>query len=602
MRHRPSARRRTFAPAPRGRDVLLPLAALGMLLASGARAPEAQSMRLAWSTYLGGEAQDMGWSMAMAPDGSVFLVGETYSPDFPVTPGAFDSTYADISEGHFSRLSASGSELLYASFLGSVNRDVCRDVKFDEAGNIYIVGVTNSPDFPVTPDAAYPHLTGWGHDAFLAKFDPSGTRMLYGSYLGGTGNDKGRSLTLLGGGLVCITGYTSSQDFPTTPNAFDTSWGGDWDVFVTCFDLSTGRVIYSTYLGDAGREEPWDIESDAVRCVYVSGYTSSTQFPTTPGALDRSWNGGVDGFVLKLDVLSGVVCWSTFLGGSGDDYVERLCLSADDTVYLTGGTRSPNFPVVAGAFDTVHNGSEDSFIAELSADGSTLRSGSFLGGSSAERASAIGFTADGYLCVAGSTYSDNFPLAGQSPYTHRAGDADLFCAVLDWRIENLLVSTYLGGEDWENVKNLGFSDPRTMVLVGLTESQRFPTTPCACDTSFNGQTDAFALGLSFQLDTASIARADPRPAARPSLTPLLSAGSLRVRLNLPAADAVRLDLFDAEGRHAARLFDGRLERGEHELRAAPGLVAVNARAHPAIVFVRLQTSGAVSGCQALLIR
>jgi len=585
-----------------GHGLFFSLTVLCCLLAPCTSAPGAQTMSLAWSTYLGGQAQDMGWSMTMAPDGSVLLVGETYSPDFPATVGAFDTTYADISEGHFLRLSAAGSDLLQASYLGAKNRDVCRDVRLDDLGNIYIVGATNSPDFPVTLDAAFPHLAGWAHDAFLAKFDPSGIEMLYGSYLGGSGNDKGRSLTLLGSDLVCVTGYTSSGDFPTTPDAFDLSWGGDWDVFLTCFDLRTGQIIYSTYVGDTGQEEPWDIVGDDAGCVYVAGYTYSAQFPATANALDRSWNGDADGFVFKLDILAGALHWSTFLGGSGADHVERLCLSNEHGVYLVGGTSSTDFPVDPGAFDITHNGGEDSFVAALSADGSALLGGSFLGGVANERASAIGLTADGYICVAGNTYSDDFPLAGDPPYPHRAGNADLFCAVLDGRLETLLVSTYLGGEGWENVKNLGFSDPRSLVLVGLTESQHFLTTPAAFDTSFNGETDAFALGLDFMPDAAGVSPVGPQAGTTLSVTPLLSAGGLRVRLHLPAAGVVRLDLFDAEGRHTTRLCDGWLERGDHELSGSPDPVLPGPGSQPAIVFVRLAASGAVTTHQALRIR
>jgi hypothetical protein len=300
---------RLFLPA-----VCLPLLGFclpGPVSVTTAAASELETVS---SGYLGGIMNDMGWGMTRAADQTIWVVGETYSFNFPTTPDAFDESYGGLSDGFLAHFSANGSSLLYSTFLGSTLRDVCRDVVLDSEGNIYIVGVTSSEDFPVTPNAADTTHNGW-NDAFLIKLDPTGRQLLYGTYLGGSLNDKGRGIVLLDDDRVCITGFTESTDFPVTEDAFDWTCDGEWDVFVTVLDLASGETTYSTYLGGVDQEEAWDLGVDAAGDVYVTGYTKSPDFPSTLDAFDPGWNGQCDAFLTKIDLSGGGLVYSTFIGG-----------------------------------------------------------------------------------------------------------------------------------------------------------------------------------------------------------------------------------------------------------------------------------------------
>ncbi len=514
----------------------------------------------------------MGWQMACFANGDLLLVGETYSSDFPATPGAFDTTYANISEGFFGRLSSDGSTLLHASFLGSNGRDVCRDAAVDAEGNIYIVGVTSSQDFPVTPDAAFPELTGYNNDAYLVKFDPTGTRLLYGTYLGGTAGDKARSIALLGNDLVCVTGYTESNDFPVTANAYDPSWNGNWDLFVACFDLSTGVLIQATYVGGPFKEEPWDMAAGANGDVVITGYTYSASFPATPDSFDPTHNGAGDGFVLKFDPIASEVVYGTFLGGSEDDGILRFIVEADGSVLCTGYTMSQDFPVTASAFDTELGGSRDAFVAKLINDGSGMAFGTFLGGSSGDTGEGILEGPLGNVYVAGHTYSDNFPIVGSAPFSQHSGNADVFVGVLDVSASRLCASTYVGGCNLETVHGFTMPEPGRVAVTGVSWSSDFPTTGGAFCPEFCGDRDAFAVSLSFTDASAGLSNdLGSPPGARCRLWTTCPCGTPGgpIFLELDRQNHVRLDVIDIQGRIIAASAGGVLSAGRHRLTLAP---------------------------------
>ncbi len=583
--------------ARRRPDLLLASFTFVLLIALLQTTAGAQTLQVEWSTYLGGGAADMGWQLGATGDGEILVVGETYSADFPVTPGAYDTNYAAISEGFFARLSSDGSELLYGSYLGSMQRDVVRDVATDAQGNIYLTGVTSSAQFPTTPDAAFPELTGWSNDAYLVKFDPTGTELLYGTFLGGTINDKARSLALVGPDLVCVTGYTESDDFPVTANAFDAEHNGGWDLFFSCFDLTTGELIYSTYLGGTLDEEPWDMLADGEGCAVVSGYTHSHFFPSTADAFDPLWNGGRDGFLVKMDPLSGQMVWGTFIGGSGYDRVSRISFDPLGNIAMIGTTSSQNFPVTPGAYDTSFANDSDAFIAKLSAAGTELLFSTFVGGSSSDTGQTLYQDPHGEIYFAGHTYSNDFPIVGDVPFTHSQGHADLFLGVLSPSGAELWASSYLGGSSWEDVCGLVVTEPRLVTLTGPTWSDDFPTTSGAFDPTHNGDTDAYAISVRFWPSTGVESPPSAMaPRLRLDLAPSISRATQEIRLQLGARGPVHLELIDLQGRLIQSLHAGDLDAGAHTFlwggEAArrgigPGLYFVRARAGDAAVMRKL---------------
>ncbi len=588
----------------RGRSLPWPLVMLaGLLALAGPPVASGQELQLRGGTFLGGERADMGWSMCPAPGGDLILVGETYSNDFPVTPGAFDTTYADSSEGHFLRIRDDATGIELASYIGADLSEACRAVTLDAAGNIYIVGTTASPGFPVTPDAAFPELASTWSDAFLAVLDPTGSELLYGTFLGGRRSEKGRGVALLGPGLVAVAGYTRSDDFPTSLSGFDRTSNGGVDLFYSVFNLYTGHMIYSTYLGGSADEELWDLEARPDGTALVCGWTASQDFPITAQAYDCLYNGGSDAYVACIAPVADGLRWSTFLGGHGLDAAWEVCPVDDGGVLVVGGSDGEGFPVTAGAYDVSHNGYSDAFVLKLNGDGSELVFSTYLGGEGDDRGEAIRQGEGGVIYCCGSTYSAQFPIAGGAPFPTYSGEGDIFAAVLCEGGNRLLASTFLGGGGRDNASRLEIPGENLFTITGLTSSADFPVTSGAVDTTFNGDRDAYLATFVFcggqAVETSSPARIGGEVRLDRLPSPVRGSANLRFRLEQPGR--VRLDLLDPEGRLIETLLHGSLTAGEHVVSCPAG--TGSARASPGVYWVRLETDdGAARASRVLLVR
>lgn len=229
----------------------------------------------------------------------------TSSSEFPITPGAFDPTFNGGGDAFVTKLNASGSDLVFSTFLGGGGADYGYAIVLDGAANMYVTGNTTSSDFPITPGAYDPTINSTlVPDVYATKIDPTGSSLVYSTFLGGTGSDGGFRLVLDPDGSLTVTGETQSSDFPTTPNAYDRTLGGKGDDFVSRFGPTGSDLLYSSYLG--GTNRPFDQGGVSVSAgpglVEVAGATVSTDFPTTPGAYDRTYNGKFDAFVVILQV------------------------------------------------------------------------------------------------------------------------------------------------------------------------------------------------------------------------------------------------------------------------------------------------------------
>ena len=282
-------------------------------------------------------------------------------------------------------------------------------IKADAAGNAYVVGMTQSPDFPTRPGSF--RRTGAGGnfgDVFVSKLNPAGTALVYSTYLGGTAVQRGSRIAVDTGGNVFVMGSTSSADFPTTAGAFDTTGNGAFDVFVTRLNAAGSALIYSTFLGGSGFDSGGGLAIDAAGNAYVSGGTGSTNFPTTPGAFDTLPDGS-SVFVTKVNPAGSALVYSTVIDGTGSEGANAVALDAAGNAWLTGITGSADFPVSPDAFDPSFNGVADAFVSELSADGSTLLYSTYLGGTQSEGGNDLAVDSSGDVYVAGHTYSMNFP-------------------------------------------------------------------------------------------------------------------------------------------------------------------------------------------------
>lgn len=382
---------------------------------------------LDYATFLGGSNRDFSNSLAADGSGRVYVAGVTESTNFPTTVGAFDRSLNGGIDAFVVRLNATGSGVDFGTYLGGIADDYCFSVAVDQAGRATTAGGTFSENFPTTPGAFDRDFNpDFSVDAFITRLNVDGRLLEYGTFLGGDWSDDYISaLALDSSGRIYVTGSTWSIDFPTTPNAFDRSLNDGSDAFVTRFNISGSLLEYSTFLGGNSLDIGHAIAVDAHGRAYIAGETPSRNFPTTPGAYDRTYNGDVsDSFVTRVNPSGSALEFSTFLGGSGPDWAYGIATDDSGQTFVSGMTWSPDFPVTANAFDA-NNNEYDAFITRVNSTGSSLSYSTFLGGGAWEYepiALAIDFA--GRVYIAGTTVSSDFPTSPGTfdPSYNGAGD------------------------------------------------------------------------------------------------------------------------------------------------------------------------------------
>jgi len=456
---------------------------------------------LVYSTYLGGEYPDFGYSIAVDGSGHAYVTGLTYSTDFP-TLNQYQADQGDI-DAFVTKLDPSQSGtagLLYSAYLGGGDVDIGYGIAVDGSGHAYVTGYTDSTDFPSLNQ--YQADKG-GSDVFVAKLDPSqsgAAGLLYSTILGGGDNDYGSGMAVDDSGHAYVTGYTYSTDFPTL-HQFQ-SFQGVYDLFIAKLDPSqsgTAGLLYSTYLGGGDEDEGYGIAVDGSGHVYVTGCTYSTDFPTLhqyQAYKKEKW----DIFVAKLDPSqSGAagLLYSTYLGGGDTDIGYGIAVDGSGYAYVTGDTHSTDFP-------TLHQyqadqGSEDVIIAKLDpsqSGASSLLYSTYLGGGDADIGYGIAVDGSGYAYVTGCTYSWNFPT--RDPSQAYQGGRDVFVAKLapsQSGTAGLLYSTYLGRGDDDEGQGIAVDGTGNAYVTGSTDSTDFPTLNQY--QANQGYWDVFVAKLSF---------------------------------------------------------------------------------------------------------
>jgi Beta-propeller repeat len=383
---------------------------------------------LVYSTYLGGLGADQANGIAVDSSGNAYVTGFTASTNFP-TLNAFQSTNratcTDCTTAFVAKLGPSGSVLAYSTYVGGSGGESAAQVAVDGSGDATIVGLTRSTDFP-TSFALQSTNKGSGN-AFVTKLDAAGSALAYSTYLGGTGSDSGKGIALDASGNAYITGVAGSTNFPVL-GAFQPVTGGGNDAFVSKLSPS-GSLLYSTYLGGSGTDAGTAIAVDTGGNAYVSGLTSSTNFPLH-GAFQSANAAGSAGtaFVSKLGASGTALLYSTYLGGSGGDAAYGIAVDVGGNAFIAGDTSSTNFPTQSPVQST-YAGGGDAFVTLLGASGSVLAYSTYLGGSGQDTGAAIAVDTSGNAYVTGTTTSTNLPIetAFQSSY---AGGGDAFVSKL----------------------------------------------------------------------------------------------------------------------------------------------------------------------------
>jgi hypothetical protein len=452
---------------------------------------------LRYSTYLGGAGDDFGRAVAVDEEGYVYVTGSTETLGLPGgEPGQGDAFVV--------KLDPRRSELVYATYLGGAAADMGRGVGVDRSGNAYIVGQTSSEDFPVV-NPLQPSLRGIA-DAFVAKLDPAGATLVYSTYLGGSGFESARGMAVDHLGQVALMGQTISPDFPRMSayqsqfggavDAFvaklDAS--GTRLVFSTFLGGSGHDLpFHISGCGVPGDAPGWGLAVDGRGAVFVAGTTESEDFPTV-NAFQTAHGGGLrDGFVSKFSPDGSVLEYSTYVGGSGGDTARGIAVDPFGKALVIGATRSDDFPVSGNALQSAKGALYDAFLVELDPSGSSLLYSTYLGGDQSDAGNAIALDAAGNPTLVGQTLSSNFPVLDPLQPAYGGGQ-DVFVSKFD-RGGSLLYSTYLGGARQETPcgVNMGVAVDSigTAYVAGATESNDFPVTANAAQGTRAGGFDAF---------------------------------------------------------------------------------------------------------------
>ncbi len=457
---------------------------------------------LVYSTYLGGNAEDYGYGIALDDDGNIYTVGYTNSTDFPTSYGAYQTTISGWGDVFVTKFDDSGTNLKYSTFLGGEGWDKGFAIAIDKHNNAYVTGITLSDDFPATDGAFQTNRIG-SNDVFVACLNEGGDVLRYSTFLGGTYWDASTSIAVDDLSNAYVTGNTSSADFPVTEGAYQTTIGTSNKIFVTKLNGSGANLAYSTFLGGDDYDIANSIVVDNFTNVYLTGQTSSENFPVSDGAYQTNNNGNNDAFVTKLNASGNNLIYSTYLGGSLSDYGNSIVFDADGNAYITGYTHSLNFPTTVGAFQSNNRGNYDAFIAKFNETGEILRYSTYLGGGSDEHGISIALDDEGNVCITGETWSGDFPVTDGAFQTNYAGERDAFITQLDQTGGILRYSSYLGGAGDETGASIALEGGTNAYIAGYTSSDDFPVTGGAYQTTREGELSAFIAKVDLPLTSAA---------------------------------------------------------------------------------------------------
>lgn len=394
-------------------------------------------------------------------------------------------------------------QLVYSTFIGGYNNDIqfTGDIERDASGNIYFSGSTNSSNFPITP-GVYTTNAPTDVDVLLVKMNPTATQMIFSTVIGGYGTDNGFAIELSGSSNDIIVAAIASSDFPTTSGVISPGFnGGQYDVAVFKLSNNGNNLLFSTYIGGSQEDYPFDMILDNSGNILISGQTSGN-FPTTPGVYQPNYGGGPwDAFIAKLNPDATILLKSTYIGGSDLDRGGGLAIDSEQNIYLSGSANN-GFPVTSGCFDNTFNGGYiDISIAKLSSDFSTLLYASFLGTNGEDWVRGdLNFDSEGNLVIVGSAGQGLTTTDNALDKTFNGGANDGIIAKISPAGNSLLYCSYLGSSGEDLITNAKYNSSNELIMTGYCESG-FPTTSCAFDQTYNGNTDAFIAVLNSTLNS-----------------------------------------------------------------------------------------------------
>jgi len=532
------------------------------------------------STFLGGSLTDLPYGPFIEVDdeGFVYISGFFSSQNFPRTTGVFQSNYSGGPQDCFiAKFNNDLSELIASTFLGGSGFETECTIELDNYGNVYVGGYTNSKNFP-TSENAYSRTNSGNYDIFISKLSNDLSTLLASTYIGGSKNDGWESnridLEIGHDGNLYVAAQSSSEDFPTTDNAYDTSFNGtgvyiySGDIVAFKFDPNLENLLSSTYLGGEIDEFRVSLALDNNDNVFIVTSTYSYNIPTLNSAYDKSYNGAAELYIYKLDSDLSTRLNSTYFGGANDEVPHAAETDSEGNLYITGYTSSPNFNATTGSFDNSFGGVEDGFIIKLDANLNSLLASTFIGGNKSDRGQAIKIKND-KIYITGRTLSPDFPIVEgtyDDEFSGGTEHGDISVSALDLDLTTMYASTFLGGPDDEKPLGLAIDNSGNVFIGGFSHSGGYPTTEGAYDETFDGVIDVIVAKFNFD-EVQAVKNSNDKPVGfilyqnypnpfNPSTT---------INYNLEVHGYVDITIYDELGQSVIKLFEDYQSAGEHQL-------------------------------------
>jgi uncharacterized protein (TIGR03437 family) len=448
---------------------------------------------LQYSTYVGGSGHEKSTEIATDKTGAIYITGYTTSGDLksslrdqPNFSGKFD--------GMVAKLSSFGDRLEWISYYGGKENDLATSIAVDSGGNAIIAGWTESADLPIRNPARETH--SGATDAFVAKLNPTGTDLVYSTFLGGSRIEQASDIAVDSAGAAYVSGWTWSPNFPVVNSFQSGPAGGGGDVFITKLPASGSPIAYSTYVGGSGDDIGTGIAVDSRGAVYVTGGTTSTVFPTMRPVQAQN-RGKYDVFLFKLQPNGNTLEYSTFLGGSLDDLGNRVSVDPSGNAYVSGYTLSTDFPTKSAFQPSFGGGKTDVFIFKINATGSAVDYASYLGGDAEDSGQGeLAVDNAGSAYITGFTASSNFPTRTPFQAKYGGGNYDAFITRVSPAGNTLLYSSFLGGSGDDNGYGIVVDPQGAVTVSGWTASPDLPSAAGSFNAGGASPADVFVARIS----------------------------------------------------------------------------------------------------------
>jgi Beta-propeller repeat len=435
---------------------------------------------LVYSTFLGRSGDDSATGIALDGAGNAYVTGITTSTSFPGVSGSSiqPANGGGAADAFVTKINATGTAILYSTFLGGSGDDEPAGIGIDDAGNAYVAGSTDSPTFPgVSGSSIQPNNRG-RNDAFVTKLNATGSAIVYSTFLGGSQDDNANGIAVDGAGNAYVTGLSHSASFPGVNGSSIQPTSSGASAFVTKINPLGTAIVYSTFLGGSNADGAVAIAVDGAGNAYVAGIAFSSDFPGVSGSSIQSINaGGGDAFVTKINAAGTAIVYSTFLGGSGFDVANSIAVDGAGSAYVTGQTFSATFPGVnPSSLQQAYGGSGDAFVTKINAAGTAIVYSTFLGGRGDDQAWGIAVDGAGNAYVTGNTQSTTFPgvNGGSIQPRNGGGIGDAFVTKIDATATAIVYSTFLGASGDDEANHIAVDGAGNAYVVGFSNSTSFP--------------------------------------------------------------------------------------------------------------------------------